>query len=315
MQLFLDIFSNITLPILMLVGLGYGVQKRFAFDLPTLSKLQVYVLIPCGILHFLTSARLPLGDALPTVWFTVAQFAAHVAMGWLVATAFGLSGAARTIVALGPGFNNSGNYGLPLIQLTFPPDYLLHQTIVLSMHMVLMASVGIGMMARHSAERPKLITTLFATPMIPAVILGMALKAGDVSLPTPIALPLKLMGEAFTPLALFLLGAQLVGSMSGGERTPLALGLILKLAAAPAVTWGMSVACGFPADLTALFVLGSATPVGVMVAVFAARYGCAPSLTASTVFISTVLSALTVTAWIYAMQSAGLMPALLSSTP
>lgn len=308
MQLFLDIFSNITLPILVLVALGYGVQKRFAFDLPTLSKLQVYVLIPCAILHFLTSAKLPLLDALPTVWFTVAQFAAHVALGWAVATAFGLRGAARTIVALGPGFNNSGNYGLPLIQLTFPPDYLLHQTIVLSMHMVLMASVGIGMMARHSAEKPNLLQTLFSTPMIPAVIVGMALKAGDVTFPTAIALPLKLMGEAFTPLALFLLGAQLVGSMSGGERTPLALGLILKLAAAPAVTWAMSVACGFPGDLTALFVLGSATPVGVMVAVFAARYGCAPSLTASTVFISTVLSALTVTAWIYAMQSAGLMP-------
>ncbi len=315
MQLFISIFSNITLPILVLVALGYGVQRRFAFDLPTLSKLQVYVLIPCGILHFLTSAKLPLADALPTVWFTVAQFAAHLALGWAVATAFGLRGPVRTIVALGPGFNNSGNYGLPLIQLTFPPDYLLHQTIVLSMHMVLMASVGIWMMARHSAEKPNLLQTLFSTPMIPAVILGMALKAGDVSFPTAIALPLRLMGEAFTPLALFLLGAQLVGAMTGGERTPLALGLILKLAAAPAITWAMSVAFGFPGDLTALFVLGSATPVGVMVAVFAARYGCAPSLTASTVFISTVLSALTVTAWIFAMQMAGLMPTMPQIAP
>lgn len=311
MQLFIDIFSNITVPILLLVALGYGLQRQSNFDLATLSKLQVHALIPCAILHFLISANLPLANALPTVWFTVAQFAAHFAIGWLAAALFGIKGAPRTILALAPGLNNSGNYGLPLIQLTFPADYLLHQTIVLSMHMVLLASVGLWMMARHSAEKPRFFATMFGTPMIPAVLLGLVLKGYEVELPKALALPLKLMGEAFTPLALFLLGAQLASVTALGERGPLSLALFLKLIAAPAITWGLSVACGFPGDLTALFVLGSATPVGVMVAVFAAKYGTAPSLTASTVFLSTVLSALTVTAWIYAMQSAGLMPAML----
>ncbi len=311
LQLFLDIFTSITLPILILVGLGYGLQRVIAFDLETLTKLQVYVLIPCAIVHFLVSANLPLADAIPSVWFTVVQFAAHFVMGWTAATAFGIRGAARTMLAITPGFNNSGNYGLPLIQLTFPPDYLLHQTIVLSMHMVLLASVGLWMMARHTSEQPKFFRTMFATPMIPAVLLGIGLKYYDVSLPGSLAIPLKLMGEAFTPLALFLLGAQLSGINGLGQRGSLTLALVLKLAAAPAITWGLAVAFGFPGDLTALFVLGSATPIGVMIAIFAAKYGTAPTLTASAVFLSTVLSALTVTAWIYAMQSAGLMPAAL----
>ncbi len=311
LQLFLDIFTSITLPILVLVALGYGLQKLIAFDLETLTKLQVYVLIPCAIVHFLVSARLPLGDAVPSAWFTVVQFAAHFAAGWVAATAFGITGAARTMLAITPGFNNSGNYGLPLIQLTFPPDYLLHQTIVLSMHMVLLASVGLWMMARHSSEQPKFFRTMFATPMIPAVLLGLTLKYYDVSLPGSIAIPLKLMGEAFTPLALFLLGAQLTGINGLGQRGSLTLALVLKLVAAPAITWALAIAFGFPGDLTALFVLGSATPIGVMVAIFAAKYATAPTLTASAVFLSTVLSALTVTAWIYAMQSAGLMPAIL----
>lgn len=310
MELFLNIFANITAPILLLVALGYGVQRLTAFDLGTLSKLQVYVLIPCAILHFLISAKLPLADAVPTAWFTVLQFAAHAALGWFAATILGITGAPRTILTLIPGFNNSGNYGLPLIQLTFPPDYLLHQTVVLSMHMVLLASVGLSLMARHSAEKPKFLITVFATPLIPAVLLGAGMKAYGVELPFTLALPLKLMGEAFTPLALFLLGAQLAGVGANSSHGPLALGLLLKLAVAPAVTWGLAVFCGFPAELIALFVLGSATPIGVMVAVFAARYNAAPELTASMVFVSTVLSAITVTAWIFAMQFAGLMPAM-----
>jgi hypothetical protein len=310
LELFLSILTNITLPILLLVALGFGVQKHSAFDIDTLSKLQVNVLIPAAILHFLISAKLPLWDALPTVWFTVAQFAAHYAFAWIVAAALGVSGAPRTMLAVATGFNNSGNYGLPLVQLTFAPDYLLHQTIVLSMHMVLLASVGLWLMARHGEHKPRFLATLLATPMIPAVALGLLLKAFEVTLPAAIAIPLRLMGEAFTPLALFLLGAQLAGVTANGGRGPVALAMLLKLAAAPAITWGLAVLCGFPADLTALFVLGAATPVGVMIAVFAARYRAEPGLTASMVFVSTALSALTVTAWIFIMQSAGLMPAM-----
>lgn len=310
MQLFYDIFTTITLPILLLAALGFSAQKYTFFDLPTLSKLQIYVLIPCGILHFLLSAKLPLHEALSAVWFTVAQFAAHSAIGFLAATLFGLKGSVRTILTLAAGFNNSGNYGLPLIQLTFPPDYLLHQTVVLAIHMVLFASFGLWMMARHGAEKPRFFDMMFGTPMIPAVIAGFILKELDVSLPVALALPLKLMGEAFTPLALFLLGVQLADVKANGGRAPLVLALIVKLALAPAVTWGLAVLAGFPGELTALFVLGAATPIGVMVAVFAARYDAEPNLTASMVFISTVLSALTVTAWIFLMKLAGLTPAM-----
>ncbi len=310
MQLFYEIFTTITLPILLLVALGFGAQKYTAFDLPTLSKLQIYVLIPCGILHFLISTKLPLHEAWPAAWFTVAQFAVHCALGFVAATLFGVTGPARTILMLASGFNNSGNYGLPLVQLTFPPDYLLHQTVVLSMHTVLFATFGLWMLARHGAEKPGVWETVFGTPMIPAVIAGFALKELNVTLPVSLALPLKLMGEAFTPLALFLLGAQLAEVKANGGRVPLTLSLIVKLALAPAVTWGLAAYAGFPDELTALFVLGAATPIGVMVAIFAARYDTEPGLTASMVFVSTVVSALTITAWIFIMKLAGLMPAM-----
>jgi predicted permease len=50
LQLFLEILTGITLPILGLVAVGYGVQRRLSFDLWTLTRLQVYVLLPGALI-------------------------------------------------------------------------------------------------------------------------------------------------------------------------------------------------------------------------------------------------------------------------
>jgi len=136
----------------------------------------------------------------------------------------------------------------------------------------------------------------------------LVLKGFEVSLPVAIAMPLQLMGDAFTPLALFLLGAQLTTVTAETARGPLASTAAIKLLAAPAVTWALAVATGFSDAMVAFFVVGTATPTGIMLAIFAAQYRAQPQFVSAIVFFTTVLSALTVTGWIFAMRLSGLMP-------
>ena len=90
-------------------------------------------------------------------------------------------------------------------------------------------------------------------------------------------MPIQMMGSIFTPLALYTLGAQLAGGAKRDLRTgPLALVLVLKLLLAPAATWILALALGMPQGLTELFVVGAATPVGVLLAIY-----CAESSTAT----------------------------------
>lgn len=310
LQLFISILLSIMTPILLLSALGFGVQRRLGLDLGTLSKLQVHVLIPAGILYFLLSAKLPLSDAWPTFWFTGVLFAAHFAIGWGGAALFGQQPTMRVLMGLAVAFPNSGNYGIPLIQLTMAPDYLLHQTIMLSVHMLLITTLGLWLISGQNGGKPSLLATLFATPIIPAVALGFALKGLEVELPQPLAIPLKLLGEAFTPLALFLLGAQLSATNGLSGRGMIMLSVVLKLAAAPLLTFAMAAAIGFTPDLIALFVLGTAIPTGVVLTVLATQYQTGANFAATTVFLSTVASTFTVTAWIYGLRLAGYLPPL-----
>jgi malate permease and related proteins len=127
-----------------------------------------------------------------------------------------------------------------------------------------------------------------------------------VTLPQVFAVPLKLVSDAFTPMALLLLGVQLAAIEVRVERRPVVLGIILRMIVAPATAWGFAWALGFPPNLIAFFVVSAAVPAAALVAIFAAELNVKPELASMVVFVSTVVSALGVTGWVYAVRYAGL---------
>jgi predicted permease len=306
LQLFLDILTGITLPILGLVALGYGVQRRMSFDVSTLTRMQVYVLLPGALIYFPSAAKLPLDAALPILWFSLLHFAFLFALGCAMAALLGMSRKVCGLIGLAAFFSNSGNYGIPLIQLTFPEDYLLYQTVVLSLHSILIAPVALFAFQSRGDGGQGILKALFGTPLLPAVALGYVLKGYDITLPTVFSVPLKLISDAFTPMALLLLGVQLAAIDAKVERGPLVLGILVRMAIAPATAWGFAVLFSLPSNLTAFFVVSSAVPVGVLLAIFAQEHQANPGLASMMVFLSTVVSALAVTGWVYAVRYAGL---------
>lgn len=306
MQLFLEVLTDITLPILGLIMLGFAVQKYFVFDVPTLTRMQIYVLLPGALIYFPTAARLPLETALPILWFSLLHFTFLFFMSWGVAKALSLDRNVVRLVAIVTLFSNSGNYGIPLIQFTFPDDYRLYQTVILSLHSILITPVALIAFERKEGERANPWVALLISPLLLSAMLGYLLKGLDVTLPSVVALPLKLISDAFTPMALLLLGVQLATIGTEVERKPLAISMALRLLLAPASAWLFAFLLGFPAELIAFFVVSASAPAGVLVAIFASEYNTRPELASMMVFISTILSALTVTGWVYAVRYAGL---------
>lgn len=305
MQLFTDILMHVTLPIVALVGLGFGAQKRLKLDVPSLNRLIVFVIMPAFLIHFLSAARQPISELWPTIYFTAIQFALLMAMGWLAARLFRLPAEFAPILAMATVYANVGNYGIPLVKLAFPESFILHQSVITSMMTILIVSVGAWMLAPQKAETGVVarLKVAFETPVVPAVIAGLALRAAEVRLPSIVATPLELIGATFPPLALFALGAQLAETGRGDIKVgPMSLVLVLKLLLAPALTWVLAIAMGIPGDLTELYVVAAATPVGVLLALFCAEYNRQPHFVSSAVLFSTLLSPIVVTAWILVMR-------------
>ncbi len=305
MDLFLDILMKITLPIVALSALGYLVQGRLKLDVGSLNRLQVYIILPAFLVHFLSSGSQPLSVVWPTAYFWVTQFIILIPLGWLLVILCGMRHSYGPLVGIATAYANVGFYGIPLVQLAFTPDFIIHQSVITALTAILVATVGMWMLAPAGEQKGLLgrLRLAFETPMIPAVIVGLLLRGFEYKLPALIGVPIEMLSRVFTPLALFTLGAQLYDSAL--SRVPvgaLTLMLVLKLLFAPAFTWALAYYMGFAPDMTALFVVAAATPTGVLISIFAKQYNVHPELISSAIVVSTILSPLVITAWILATR-------------
>ena len=303
MDLFVDILTRVTLPIIALAALGYGLQSWLKLDIATLTRLQVNVVMPAFLVHFLSTGKQPLDIVWLVATLAVIQFAILIPLGWLLVMLFRLRPSLGPIMGLGTAYANVGFFGIPVTQLAFGAEYLLRQSVLTAMMTILVCTLGVWLLSPSPGGMLKKLRTAFETPLIPSVALGLGLRYFEVELPPVASQPLQLLGAIFTPLALYTLGAQIAAARSiRFEVVPQAIILTLKLAISPVITFYLCRLMGVPPDVTAVMVVAAATPVGVLITIFAAELNAEPEFIATATVISTALSPLTVTAWILAAR-------------
>lgn len=299
MDLFVDILTRVTLPIIALVALGWALQGRLKLDVATLNRIQVYVVMPAFLVHFLSSGKQPIDVVWPVVYFGIVQFLILIPLGWLLVVLFRQRASLGPIMGLGTAYANVGFFGIPVTQLAFGADYLIYQSVLTALMAILVCTVGVAMMAPPGGSKLAKLRTAFETPLIPSVVLGLALRGFQVELPTVVAQPMQFLGSIFTPLALYTLGAQIAAARALRlELVPQTLILFLKFIAAPVISWFICQAMGMPRDVQDVIVVAAATPVGVLISIFASEYKRESEFISTAIVISTALSPIFVTAWI-----------------
>lgn len=304
MALFLDILTRVTLPIIAVIALGWLLQPRLKLDVATLNRVQVYVVMPAFLIHFLATGKQPIAVVWPVAYFGLAQFLILIPLGWLLVLLLRQRTTLGPMMGLGTAYANVGFFGLPVTQLAFGADHMIYMSVMAALMTILICTVGVWLLAPSDGSGPMAkLRTAFETPLIPSVAIGLALKGAEIELPTVVSQPMQFLGSIFTPLALYTLGAQVAASRNiRFEAVPQVLILILKFLIAPGLSWWLCLVMGLPPDVAAVLVVAAATPVGVLITIFAAEYKTEPEFISTAVVISTVLSPVFVTAWIIAAK-------------
>jgi predicted permease len=302
MTMFVDILTKVTLPIITLVALGWLLQPKLKLDVASLNRVQVYVVMPAFLVHFLSAGKQPLSVVWPVVYFGIVQFMILIPIGWLLVLLLRMRKSLGPMMGLGTAYANVGFFGIPVTQLAFGPDYLIHQSVLTALMAVLVCTLGVWLLAPTGGGLSKL-RTAFETPLIPSVGIGLTLRGLEIELPPVVSQPLQFLGSIFTPLALYTLGAGIAAQkIIRFELAPQLLILFLKFLFAPIVSWMICRVMGLPSDVTAVLVVAASTPVGVLITIFAAEYKTEAEFISTAVVISTALSPIFVTAWILAIR-------------
>jgi predicted permease len=289
------IFLNNLLPVFLAAGAGYLLARLTHLNPRPISQIIFYIFSPCLIFTLLTQSELSDGDILRVSTFAIATMIILAILTWLVGKAFGLDRRTLAGVLMSTMFVNAGNFGLPVILFAFGEEALRYASLYFVTNAVMIYTVGVIIASMGSVSLSKAFSNLLRIPGLYALIMALIFMRTGWKLPLPIVRTTTLLGDASIPAMLVLLGMQLNSVNWAERRIPITLASSLRLLAGPLVALVLSPLWGISGVARQAVTMEAATPTAVLATVVATEYDAAPSLVTSVVFVTTLISPLTIT--------------------
>lgn len=303
----------IVLPVFALILAGWLVRKVGVMGPQSASELNrfvVYLALPALLFDITAHAKFA------EIWqpgfiatFTlscVILFGLTLALCWRRERPL----ADAAIDALASSYANTGYMGFPLALAVFgssamAPTLIASLVTVCALFAVAIVLIEISLQSERQPSRLilKVATSLARNPLLLAPALGALFPLRSTPIPAPMDSFLKMLGHAASPCALVGLGLFLAEKRapqaSQNELGPAVLIIGLKLLLQPLITWVLAVhVFALPPALAQPAILIAALPTGTGPFMLAEYYQRDAGVTAKVIIGSTVLSMLTITAYL-----------------
>jgi malate permease and related proteins len=288
-------FANNLLPILLISGAGFALGKLLPIDPRSLGRVLFYILSPALVFHLLTTASLPFDQIAAMMGFAAAVMGITGGLAFLLGKLFRLERTVLTAVVLTSIFANNGNYGMPVVSFAFGDQALAYASIYFVTSAILTNTVGVLIASLGRLSLKQALLGLLKVPALYAIFAAALVMRFHLSMPLPLERTFTLTADATIPVMIVLLGLEL--SRVQWSRNIKALGITasLRLLAGPLVGVLLAALFGLQGSARQAGITETGMPSAVLNTVLASEYDLEPSLVTAIVFISTVLSPLTLT--------------------
>lgn len=281
----------------LLIGCGFvavktGVLKQEGKQ--TLSNLLLYLVVPAMIVH---SYMMEFSEEI--LHNLLAAFGMSV-LAILIGTAITLLLTARRkdrrapIFRFACVFSNAAYMGFPLISALFGAEGLLYASAYVTVFNILLWTMGYGMVSGSSNPK-EVARSLLHTPVLYAMVVGLAVYLLQIPVPNLIAQPIDLLSGMNTPLSMLITGMLIA---AGDLKSIVCDRHIWKLAALrmvliPAVCVAVFTLLGFHGMSAQVVLLLECCPAAAITSVFAVQFGHEERFAAGSVVLTTLLSIVT----------------------
>lgn len=295
------VFVDVIVPILILLGVGVLLQKKFQFRLRPIANLVTYCFMPAAVFINIYHAEIDISLLAKLFIYLLLFITILIIIGNVFAKMMNLERDEETVLKNSISLMNSGNYGLPVSQLVFSahPLGVSVQIIVLVVQNLLTYTYGLYNLISASKSFADILRELLKLPIIHALVLAALLKIFDLPIPNFALVPIEQLAGGFASLALILLGMQLESIQIRTFHKVIGWALLGRLVLGPAVAFGLIYMLGMDGVIAQSLLIASAFPTSRNTATLALEYDVEPELHAQVVLYSTLLSSITVTFVIY----------------
>jgi predicted permease len=290
-----SLFLNNLAPILLIAGSGYILGRRFKVDPRTFSQVVFYFFSPCLVFNSLAKSQISESDFLSVAGFAITVVFLLGLLSWGIGSALHLERHLLAAMMITSMFDNAGNLGLSVTHFAFGPEGLVYSSVIFVVYGTLTNTVGAVIASMGRSGLRQAVVNMLKIPTIYALVLGILFSRQGWVLPQFLDRAVSMATNATIPCMLVLLGVQLQRARWTGQTRALTTATALRLFASPVIAIGLSALFGLQGPTRQASILEASMPTAVMCTILATEFDVEPSFVTSVVFVTTILSPLTIT--------------------
>jgi hypothetical protein len=291
----LSVFASDLLPIFFIAAAGFALARWRNASAATLTHVVFYALLPCFAFHLLMTTVATGRQFGRMVLLAALVMVAMAVVGMLMSLALRLSRTEAAAFLLVVMFSNGGNYGLPVVSFAFGEEALSYGTVFFLTGSVLTNTVGAFLAAAGRRSVRTAMTSVLRIPAIYGIAAAMLVLATGVPLPTALLRPISMLSDAALPLMILVLGMQLERAAAPKRPALVTAAVCVSLLVAPMVALGLTSLLNVSGAARQAVVVLASMPVAVATTILALEFDASPDFVTSAVFLSTILSPITLT--------------------
>ncbi|MCY6485215.1 AEC family transporter [Clostridium aestuarii] len=312
MQIFSYILIHNIVPIFFLIILGYLIDKKFALNIFTLSKLNFYIFVPVFAFMQLYTTKIP-GEMLKVTVFALLLILINYIISTLIANLLKYDISLKNAFKNSIMFYNSGNIGIPLITLVFSSTpfiingetpylnlALTTQIVILVTQSIFTNTVGFFNAGQGTMHWIDSIKSIFKMPTIYAIPLAIILKTFPYNMQeNPIWPALTYIKDGMVPIALLTLGIQLSKTQFNFKNSHVYLSNMLRLVGGPILAYILISLLNINGIMAQALLISASVPTAVNTALIAVEFNNKPDFASQAVMTSTLFSTITLVFVVY----------------
>ncbi|PID85949.1 MAG: hypothetical protein CSB13_05445 [Chloroflexi bacterium] len=293
MNSILVVFTQNILPILMVAGCGFALQKWKALDKQTLSKVALYLLSPALVFSSLVNSELNVSELGNLALFTIFVMSVMTVLAFVSARLLRLSRREMVAMIITVVFVNGGNYGLTLNQLRYGDVGLSLAVVYYATSTILVYSAGIFMASMGQLSWSAAMKRLLSLPPVYTAMAAVLVFFLEIPVPGPLMSAIDIAGRGAIPVMLLVLGMQIADMKGNGGVRMMVPAIGLRLLVAPLVAVVVAGVVGLTGLSRSVGVIQASMPTAIITIVLATEFELQPTAVTSIVIGSTLLSPLT----------------------
>ncbi|MFN2339682.1 MAG: AEC family transporter [Halanaerobium sp.] len=284
----------------LLIAVGYFLRRSKHLDKKetgAISKILLDLILPAMLISSLQiniTAKI-LGDFTDLFLYWIAFYLILIILAALVSKLFPISKDKKIILQFFLIFGNVGYMGLPVIDVLFPENGIFFGSIGVVVFHIFLWTYGINLFLQNNMNKKVNLRNIFNNGVI-AIIIGLFLMLTGIKLPTSIMTALNMLAEATFPLSMLVIGSGLAQIKISGIFKDLNIITYstLKLLIIPAAALIVLNNFNISDPIRTILVLQIAMPAAANGVIFAERYEGNYVFAAESLFLSTLMAALSI---------------------